>query len=499
MKRTRSIAGWSLALLALLVLLGLGYKLTHRGPKRGLILNTDQALAGYTLFSPLLSNNVYLINMEGEPVQTWKTDLAPGGAVYLLDNGHLLRGGRQEDNPRFRGGAIGGRIQEFDGEGNLVWDYFLGDGERTQHHDLEPLPNGNVLAIVWEYRSREDAIAAGRTPEAINDEGIWPCALLEIKPILPDGGEVVWEWHSWDHLVQDQYPDRENHGSIRDHPERIDINADHLGQSALTDEQREQHELLERQMQALGYAGGAEDVDDGGAGEGGNIGTLPDWLHTNSVAYHPEHDLIVLCTPRLSEIWVIDHSTTREEASGDTGGRFGRGGGILYRWGNPRIWDAGSEGERRLFGQHDARWIGGEKPGELRLLLFNNGIGRPSGKFSSVEELVLPFDPERGFLREEKEAFGPRGLAWSYVDEGRFYSPFISGAERLRNGNTLICQGTAGRIFEVTAEGKIVWEYRNEFGGDAKATSIAPDSPPTALFRASRIPEDAPVLRLVGR
>ena len=61
-----------------------------------------------------------------------------------------------------------------------------------------------------------------------------------------------------------------------------------------------------------------------------------DWLHTNGIDYNAEYDLIVLSVPRMNELWVIDHSTTTEEALGSTGGRWGKGGDLLWRWGNPR-------------------------------------------------------------------------------------------------------------------------------------------------------------------
>ena len=220
----------------------------------------------------------------------------------------------------------------------------------------------------------------------------------------------------------------------------------------------------------------------------------PDWLHTNAVAYQPEYDLIVLSSPHLCEILVIDHSTTSEEARIDSGGRYGKGGDLLYRWGNPRNYAAGADEDRRLFYQHNPTWVPGETEGELRLLVFNNGGGRPDGDYSSVDELTLPFDPKTGFAHEAGEPFGPHRLSWRYADKDNFYSSFISGAQRLANGNTLICSGAPGRVFEVTRAGEIVWEYRNPHGGDVAASAVAPNAPPKALFRATRIAKDDPAV-----
>lgn len=246
---------------------------------------------------------------------------------------------------------------------------------------------------------------------------------------------------------------------------------------------------IERQMRALGYAGGDEEEEAAAP----RSGTAPDWLHTNSVDYLPEYDLIVLSTPHLDELWVIDHSTTTEEAAGASGGRWGHGGDLLWRWGNPRVYGHGEDGDRALFYQHNPTWIEGEHPTELRLLLFNNGGGRPGGDHSSLDELVLPFDPERGFLRDEGRPFGPTEPVWSYSAPGAFFSPFISGAQRLPNGNTLACSGVPGRIFEVTYEGRIVWEFLNPYEGEPIEV---PGSPPrTAVFRATRVPKDHPGLQ----
>ena len=198
----------------------------------------------------------------------------------------------------------------------------------------------------------------------------------------------------------------------------------------------------------------------------------------------------MLSVPTLNELWVIDHSTTTDQAARSKGGRWERGGEILWRWGNPRIYGAGDDADQVLSFQHDPTWLPAEAPGELRLLVFNNGRVRPGGEpWSSVDELVLPFDPERGFLREPGQPFGPEKPVWSYSDPGTFYSSFISGAQRLPNGNTLICSGAQGRVFEVTPAGRVVWDYRNPYVGE-----IDFGIPGNALYRAVRIGKDHPGL-----
>src|SRR5262245_6940097 len=192
-------------------------------PERGLLLSEPGAAEGYVLFTPLRSRKALLIDARGQTVHTWEAETPPL-AVYLLDDGTLLRCGRIDDNPTFFGGGLGGRIQLLAKDGSVLWDYVLSDAKVTLHHDIEPLPNGNVLAIAWEQLTHDEAVALGRDPAATHEKGWWPCWVLEIRPTRPSGGTTVWEWHAKDHLIQDFDPARPNYGSVPEHPERIDVN-----------------------------------------------------------------------------------------------------------------------------------------------------------------------------------------------------------------------------------------------------------------------------------
>lgn len=459
---------------------------------RGLVQHTEGALEGYTLISPLSSHTIYLVDMDGGVAHTWETGHIPSG-TYFQDDGHVLRCAIEPGNEVFNGGGLCGRLQKLGPDGEEVWSYLLADEERTQHHDIEELANGNILLITWERMSQDEAVALGRDPGVVGERGLWPDAVLEIEPTRPTGGKVVWEWRVRDHLIQDFDASKANHGSVPEHPERVDINADHRELPPMTLEELKAQEELEAEMRRLGYMGGDEDDAPQGGREGG-----PDWLHTNGIDHHAEYDLIVLSVPRLGELWVIDHSTTTAEAAGSSGGRWGKGGDLLWRWGNPRTYGAGSDADQRLFFQHDPTWLPGKAPGELRLLVYNNGQGRPDGAYSTVEELVLPFHPEAGFWREEGWPFEPTEPDWVYEDQERFYSGFISGAQRLENGNTLICQGADGRVFEVTPSGEIVWDYLSPFGGEVSPDPAGGNAPPKALFRATRIPKGHPGLAQLG-
>ena len=171
----------------------------------GLITSTHGVSPGYVLFSPLSSGVTYLLDQAGEAVHTWQSDYAPH-SLYLLENGNLLRPGRDPDAPNFMAGGAMGLLEEFTWDGERVWFYKLSDDNRILHHDIEPLPNGNFLAIGWEQKSQKEALAVGRRADLIPEGGLWPDFLVEIEPIRPDGARIVWTWHTWDHLVQNVDP-----------------------------------------------------------------------------------------------------------------------------------------------------------------------------------------------------------------------------------------------------------------------------------------------------
>jgi hypothetical protein len=449
---------------------------------RGVLVNDPRATPGLTLVTPINTTLGHLIANDGTVVHTWQFDSPPGEWCELLADGTLMRSGREDTDQRFAGGGIGGRLQRVAHDGTLLWNHDLSSDALCAHHDIAVLPNGNVLVVAWERIAEHTAIANGRDPAWVGEAGFWPDTVLELEPVGEHDARVVWQWRTWDHIVQDFDPSKANFGDVTAAPGRIDVNGDHRNLPPMSPEQRKRYEDTQRQLEALGYATGSvlgeATLDEATlTRRRERLDRSGDWLHTNSIDHLPEHDLIVLSTPKFNELWVIDHSTTIEEARGSSGGRFGRGGEILWRWGNPKTYGFGGPADQRLGYQHDPKWLFGAD-GSLRMTVFDNVTGDGRREWSAVYELVLPFDPERGFLREEGRPFGPEDLAWGYADPNNFYSAFFSGAQRLPSGNTLICSGAGGRVFEVTPKGETVWNYRSV--------------PRHSLFRAERYPLDHP-------
>jgi hypothetical protein len=446
---------------------------------RGLAMKDPRAFAGVTMIAPLLNHAVRLVDLDGNVVHEWKTD-SKGGSEYFLEDGSLLRCTGTGDAPklaRFSAGGKLGRLQRIAWDGTVLWDWKYATEEHVQHHDLQLTPDGTILFIAWEFKSRAAAIAAGRHPAHVGKEGMWACCVHEIEPTGADGAEFVWEWHAWDHLIQDIDPEAGNFGDVAAHPERIDINAD-LRRAPPSDA-----DIAD--LQKLGYIDATP-----------NAGELSaDWLHVNAIFHDAEHDQIVLSSPHLCEVFILDHSTTGDEATGSSGGQHGKGGDLLWRWGNPKNYGAGGAAEQRLFYQHNARIIPKGHPGAGNLLIYNNGGGRPDGSsFSEVCELVLPRNADGSLRLEPFAPPEPRQPVWRYAaaNKSDFFSAFISGAQRLANGSTLICEGASGRVFEVLADGTMVWEYLHPF--TEAVPGDGPPAPPTALFRATRIPADHPGL-----
>ena len=400
-------------LIFLIFLTLLGTSFTNLSLSKNLLSNGEEGVYffdGQILYSPFYGTTTYLIDCNGTVNHTWSSTHRPFTESYLLENGSIMR-------PILTTSGV----QKILWDGTIEWDYRYTVSGCTCHHDIEVLPNGNVLMIVWETKTRAQAIAAGRDPNKISGYSFTPDKVIEIKPTGPTNGEIVWEWYVWDHLIQDFDSSKDNYGVVGDHPELIDIN---FGDSFTYD-----------------------------------------WLHTNSIDYHEEFDQVLVSSHNFDEVWIIDHSTTTEEAAGHTGGNYGKGGDLLYRWGNPESYDAGTDSDQKFFFQHDVTWIKPGFPGEGNILLFNNGNNRPSGQYSTINEFTPPVDSNGEYYLEPGGAYGPEDYTWTYTASppASFYSHVYGGAQRLKDGNTLICYGTQGKFFVVAPDNTKIWEFTNPY------------------------------------
>ncbi|MBN2788810.1 MAG: aryl-sulfate sulfotransferase [Candidatus Delongbacteria bacterium] len=408
----------------------------------GVLKNLDGVYEGYTLFNPASTGNTYLIDNYGRIVHQWESLYAPNLSIYLLENGNLLRSFYTADSD------YGVELITWDGD--VIWEYYYPDALDYQHHDIEPMPNGNVLLLIRDIRLRADLEDAGRDPSSISTLRLWIEKIVEIEPTGLNTGNVVWEWQIYDHLIQDFDPAKDNYGVVEDHPELMDVNYTPT--------------------------------------------TLREWLHANGIDYNSELDQISISLRNINEFWIIDHSTTTAEAAGHTGGNSGKGGDILYRWGNPETYRAQTNNEQKFFEQHDARWIQSGYPGEGNITVFNNGTIRPEGLYSSVDEIILPVDEYGNYtVPSTGNSFEPVDQTWVYTDSNPedMFSPHISGAHRLQNGNTVICQGDDAHFYEVKPDKTIVWEYISPIDVNGAATQGDVVNPLTS-FRCHKHSLDYP-------
>ena len=220
--------------------------------------------------------------------------------------------------------------------------------------------------------------------------------LEKIIELNPETKSIEWEWRSADHLIQDFKSSTPNYGQIADHPEKIDLNyvSDQFG----------------------------------------------DLMHANGLFYDSERDVILLSVNFYSEVWVISHSNTTEESITSLGD-------LKYRFGNPQAYQ--SLGERIFFKNHHPTIVELDPLSLGRFLIYVNGS---DDNQSNIYEFELP-----SVFPNDPLLWTSPVQTWSFTDP-ELYFGIISGAYRLPNGNTLICEGDYG-YWEVTREGEVVWKY----------------------------------------
>ena len=395
------------------------------------IYDPDRAWNGFTVLSPLQTQAVVVIDMNGTVVKRWDGfNNSAGGPARVLPGGIVVAASganppRQESLELVQRNFAGDVLWRFakgeeikTREGTTVWS-------ARQHHDWqrESLPagyyspeatptvdSGNTLILAHTNRSQPNVADV----------------LLEDDRIIEVSwnGDVLWQWLAGDHIDE------------------------------------------------LGFAPDARKVIKEAAAVNKGRGSF-DWLHVNSATYVGPNKWFDQGDARFAPNNVIISS---REAS--IIAIIGRNGSIVWRMGPDFSASKELRAIRQIIGQHHAHIIPKGLPGAGNLLVFDNG-GSSGYGFAS------PIAPEgRGaFQRATSRVLEINPvtleLVWSYQN-ARFFSTNISGAQRLPNGNTLITAGAGGRMFEVTPKNEIVWEYMYPQFAGANGSN--------AVYRAYRVP-----------
>ena len=407
------------------------------------IFKPEKCWGGYTIM-PVRELGALLIDMNGREVRLWKG--LHGFPNKIFPGGHVL-GHRGLRNGKYGMQDYVDLIQ-LDWDGNVVWEfnkleYIEDPGEKPgwqarQHHDYQR--EGNPVG--YYAPGMEPKVDSGNTlilchknvyNKKVSDKQLLDDLIIEVNW----EGEIVWEWLCSDHFDEFDFREAAKNALCRDPNYRP--------------------------------------VGDG----------MGDWMHINSMSalgpnkwfeagdgrFHPDN---IIVDGREANILFIISKKTGEV-----------------------VWKLGPDYDRTpeeraigwIIGQHHAHMIPRGLPGEGNVLVYDNGgwggydnpnPGAPRGVKAALRDhsRVLEIDPVAMKIVWQ---YTPTEAGFTFpMDSNRFYSPFISGAQRLPNGNTLICEGSDGRIFEVTAQYEIVWEYISPY----KGTHL----PMNMIYRAYRVP-----------
>ncbi len=414
-------------------------------PTGSTIYNKEKAYSGYTIFPSI--KGALLIDMNGNEVQLWEG--LQGFPNKILPGGFVL-GSTGERNPRYSYQDQKDLVQ-VDFDGNIVWKFNKteevedpGDEKyfcARQHHDFqregsgtgyyspkeEPLTDrGNTILLVHEDVHK---------PE-ISDKRLLDDKIIEVNW----DGEIIWEWKASDHF--------------------------------------EEFGFDEDAKKALYADPNYKEYKDG-SGSG-------DWMHINSLSvlgpnkwydqgderFHPDN---LIWDARNSNILAIISKETGE---------------VVWKLGPDFDENEKTKEIGWIIGQHHLHMIPRGLPGEGNLLVFDNGgwggygAGNPgcrNGVNNAIRDTsrVLEIDPATLEVVWQYTAEEAGNLRF---DAYKFYSPYISSAQRLPNGNTLITEGSDGRLIEVTKDHEIVWEYINPYYKNLKNHRL------NMVYRAYRVP-----------
>lgn len=363
-----------------------------------------QQWGDYTLYSVQNTSNVYLIDTNSTVFKTWTlaSTAKTGYSTYMMPGGTIVRTIAKTGNSLTGGGMTGG-VQKVDYSGTVVWDFAYTSSTYCLHHDICPLPNGNVLMISYDVKTAANATQAGASSAII----VWSEKIIEVQPTGATTGTIVWEWKVWDHLVQNVNSAKDNYQtSIVNHPELLNI----------------------------------------------NYSLQKDWLHMNGIDYNPMLDQITFSSHNLNQWFIIDHSTTTAEAATHTGGNAGKGGDLLYRYGNPASY--GATGSMVLNVTHDAHWIPEGVPNAGRMVGFNNkGVSASQSSVDQIDNTLVI--GTYNYSLTAGSAYLPATYTQRHACNG--YSSNMGNSQQLPNGNMLVCVATTGTMYEINSAGTSLW------------------------------------------
>ncbi|MFC1634059.1 aryl-sulfate sulfotransferase [Planctomycetota bacterium] len=413
------------------------------------IYDPDRCWNGYTLLSsqsghqPDPNGPLYmaiLVDMEGNLVKEWALEKVP---MKMIPGGYVWGAA-----PKPGGGRA---LTLVDWDGNILWQV-----DRNHHHDfqVEGNPVGYYVpgmestveggkCLILGKSNPDPNLTAHISEFPLKDDTLWE---------LDADGNVLWQWKAWEHFEQMGFDD-----AAKDTIRTVRVGG-----------------------------GGTTDWTHGNAAAwlGPNK-----WYDQGDLRFHPENVIISLRTSNITAIVARYDHPDGDWVSGD----------IVWRVG-PN-YSAGTPEHKigQIIGQHHSHVIPQGLPGAGNILIFDNGTDAGFG--AVVPGLVRGTYPNTLSDFSRVVEFNPitMDLVWEYKQqhptedldadgdikgsERKFVSARISGAQRLENGNTLICEGRTGRVFEVTPEGDMVWEYISPYTGPIDA-----QVPRNNVYRAYRVP-----------
>jgi hypothetical protein len=426
----------------------------------------EKAWNGYTLFQTELQHNngfgAVLIDMNGNIINRWKgldgfpNKMLPGGIIMGSTGSRNFKYGYQDMLD----------LVQVDWDGNVVWKFdkyeLVKDPRQKprwmlrQHHDfqregspvgyyvpgMEPRVNGGNTLVLCHKNLKNPKISEKPLVDDTIIEVTWE-------------GKIIWEWISSDHFEE------------------------------------------------MGFSEEAKNTMSRNPGFKPAGGGMGDWMHMNSMStlgpnrwydagdarFHPDNiiwdgrqtNIIAIIDRQTGKIvWQLGPDYTTSPAPQKMVADSQSNLCIL-----PSVPDLKKIGQ--IIGQHHAHMVPRGLPGEGDILIFDNGgaagygspnPGAPTGLDNARRDFsrVLQLDPVSFEIKWQY----PKPMMRPGRD--RFYSSFVSSAQRLPNGNTLITEGNGGRLFEVTAEHEIVWEYVSPYLNRMSGSAL--------VYRAYRVPYD---------